>query len=323
MLMRKQIIFMFSGQGTQYYHMGKELYEKHEHFRYWMDHCNDVVSPLIKTSLTDVLYRGNGKGEPFDNILYTNSALLCIEYSMFRVLKEMGIQPDFLLGYSLGEIIAAVASGAISLEDGIQWVTGVAGLLVEKTQQAGMLAIIGPKTIMAELPDLFHQCWVTGTNFQDNFVVGGLPSAIQQLQVVLNRKNILSQLLPVRYGFHTKLIDPIEEGCRRLGREIKILPGSIPIISSLTGEVMQKINGDHFWEAIRYPVNFGEAVSNTLKTGDYIFIDVGPSGSLATFVKYILSSKSGSSSIAVPLINQFGRDMDAIGKLRVTIPQSY
>src|SRR3954471_5340073 len=105
--MKKQIIFMFSGQGSQYYQMGKELYEKNAQFKHWMDHCDEIVSPLIQTSLIEVLYRGKGKSESFDNILYTNPALLCVEYSLFKVLNSMGVQPDFLLGYSLGEIIAA------------------------------------------------------------------------------------------------------------------------------------------------------------------------------------------------------------------------
>jgi bacillaene synthase trans-acting acyltransferase len=315
--MNKRIIFMFAGQGAQYYQMGKELYEKNETFKYWMDHCDKIVAPMIQTSLIDELYRGKKKTEPFDNILYTTPALLCIEYSLFQVLREMGIQPDFLLGYSLGEIIAAVVSAAISLEDGIRLLVDMARLLAEKTPQAEMLAIIAPKTIMTEFPDLFSQCWITGTNFHNNFVVGGLPFTIQQLQAGLHKENIVSQLLPVRYGFHSKLIDPIKEACQLLSGNIKMLPNTIPIISSLTGEVIPDLSHEHLWEAIRYPVNFERTVSNTLENGDFIFIDLGPSGSLATLVKYILPA--GSVSTSIPLINQFGRDLEAMERLRVTL----
>src|SRR5688500_6161604 len=135
----KRIIVMFSGQGSQYYQMGKELYEKNRQFRYSMDLCDEMVSPLIRASLTDVLYRGKGKGESFDNILYTNPALLCVEYSLFSVLSGMGIQPDYIMGYSLGELTASVVSGAISLEDGIQLAVDTARLAEEKTLPAEML----------------------------------------------------------------------------------------------------------------------------------------------------------------------------------------
>jgi len=315
--MKKQIIFMFSGQGSQYYQMGKELHENHAQFRYWMDHCDEMVHSLIQTSLIDILYRGAGKSESFDRLLYTNPALLCIEYSLVNVLKGMGIQPDFLMGYSLGEITASVVSGSISLEDGIRLVVDLARLAEENIQQAEMLSIMESKVIMVELPDLFHHCWLTGTNFQKNFVVCGLSNAIRQLREGLNKKNIVSQILPVQFGFHTELIDSYEEKYKQLIRKINLLPGKIPMISSLKSEIIRELNEDHLWDVIRYPVNFEQTVNWILKKGDYIFIDAGPSGSLATFVRYILPSNS--QSIPLQLINQFGKDLNSIEKLRTSL----
>ncbi len=308
---------MFSGQGSQYYQMGKELYENHPQFRYWMDHCDELVSPLIQTSLIDVLYRGAGKSESFDRLLYTNPALLCIEYSLVKVLKEMGIQPDFLMGYSLGEITASVVSGVISLDEGIQLVVGMSRHVEEKVQSAEMLAIMESKIIMTEFPDLFRHCWVTGTNFQKNFVVCGLSNTIKDLEEGLNKKDILSQILPVKYGFHTELIDPYEEEYKQLVRKLNLLPIGIPIISSLKTEIIQEFNEDYLWEVIRLPVNFEKTIDWILQKDDYIFIDVGPSGSLATFVKYILPTNSG--SIALQMINQFGKDLNSIEKLRSSL----
>ncbi|WP_074409445.1 MULTISPECIES: acyltransferase domain-containing protein [Aquimarina] len=315
--MNKQIICMFSGQGSQYYKMGKELYEHNEQFRYWMNHCNEIVFPLIRTSLIDVLYGGKRKSEPFDNILYTNPAILTIQYSMFKLLKEMGIQPDFLLGYSMGELHAAVVSGAISLEDGIRVSVDIAKLTHERTQPAGMLAIMEPKSIMTRYPDLFHNCWLTAGNFQENFVVSGLPHAIQNLHQNLNKENIISQILPVKYGFHTKLIDPIEEAYTHIFSNIKVVPPKIPVISSLQAGTVRELNGDYVWKAIRYPVNFEQTIERILETGDYTFIDMGPSGTLSTFVKYILPSDSD--SISLQMINQFGSDLNVIQKLRTCL----
>jgi acyl transferase domain-containing protein len=312
--MKKQIIFMFSGQGSQYYQMGKELYENHTQFRYWMDHCDEIVQSILKTSLVEVLYRSKGKGDPFDNIVYSNPALLCVEYSLFKVLKEMDIQPGFLLGYSLGEIIASVVSGAISLEDGTQLTVDIARLAEEKTQTAGMLAIVESPNIMSEYPDVFQDCWLTGRNFNTNFVVAGLAPAIHKLHMELGKMKVTTQILPVSYGFHTELIDPIEVACKERIRNIKISPNRMPIISSLKTEIIQELNEDHLWDVIRYPVNFEQTVNRILKMGDYIFIDSGPSGTLATCVKYMLPPNAG--SITLQMMNQFGRDLSAIEKLR-------
>jgi bacillaene synthase trans-acting acyltransferase len=305
---------MFSGQGSQYHQMGKELYENHAIFKFWMDHCNEIVQPIIKTSLIDILYRGEGKSKPFDNLMYTNPALLCVEYSLVKVLTGMGIYPDYLMGYSLGELTASVVSGAISLEDGIQLVVNIAKLAEEKAQPSGMLTIMQPKIIMAEFPGLFHHCWLTGTNFPENFVVCGLTNTIQYLQEVLNKKNITSQILPVKYGFHTELIDTIKEDYKQLIRGINLFPIKIPIISSLKTEIIHELSENYFWEVIRNPVNFEKTVEWILEKGNCVFIDAGPSGTLATFVKYILPSNS--SSISLQMINQFGKDLNSVEKLR-------
>ena len=306
---------MFSGQGSQYYRMGKELYENHPRFKLWMDHCDEMIHPLTQTSLIEILYRKpRNKSEPFDQILYTNPALLCIEYSLTQVLMEMEIKPDYLLGYSLGEIIASVIGCAISLEEGIQVVVEFAKLLKNETRPAGMLAIIESTDIITQFPDLFQKCWLTGKNFQNNFVMSGLSEDIRYLQEALNQKNITSQRLPVNYGFHTELMDPLEEKFKQLVRRINFSSIRIPIISSLKAKVVQKVSDDYFWEVIRQPVEFEKTISWMIQEDDYFFIDVGPSGSLATFVKYLLPANSN--SIHMEMMNQFGKDIHSLEKLR-------
>src|SRR5574342_750776 len=125
---------------------------------------------------------------------------------------------------------------------------------------------------MTKFPGLFQNCWVTGKNYQRNFVVSGLPNDIRHLQEGLNQRNIVSQILPVKYGFHTELIDSIEEEYKKLVRKINLLPMGIPIISSLKTETIQKVNEDYFWGVIRYPVDFEKTIDWTLKKGDFIFI---------------------------------------------------
>lgn len=313
--MKKPTVFMFSGQGSQYYHMGKELYENHPRFKYWMDHCDEIVHPMIQTSLMDVLYQRHGKSESFDRILFTNPALLCIEYSLSRVLMEMDIRPDLLLGYSLGEIAASVVSGVLSLEDGVELVVGIARLAEERTQRVEMLAVIESQEIMAEMPDLFQNCWITGKNFDRSFVVCGLPTDIRRLQEGLKQKNSVFQVLPVKYGFHTELIDSMEGEYKQLVRKISLSPPEIPIISSSKTESVQEMTEEHFWHVIRYFVDFEKTIDRMLKKGDYVFIDVGPSGTLATFVKYLLPP--GARSLALQVLNQFGRDLESIEKLRM------
>ncbi len=311
--MGKKQIFMFSGQGSQYYQMGKELYQNHQLFKQSMDECNAFVAPLIGMSLTEVIYNPKvEKGAIFDRLLYTNPALLSIQYSLVRVLKDMGVYPDFVMGYSLGEVTAAIVSEAISLEDGLKLVVDMAHLAEEETPQARMLAIMAEKIIVVQNPDLFSKCWLTATNFTENFVISGLPHDIQSLQNDLKEEGITTQKLPVNYGFHTPLIEGLEHRFKKILSEISYSGPVIPIISSRQNEVVASLTDEYFWEVIRYPVNFQKTIENTVKNEDFVFIDLGPSGSLATSIKYILPPSSN--SVALQVMNQYGKNLHMLEK---------
>ncbi len=134
--MPKPIVFMFSGQGSQYYHMGKELYQRHAGFKRWMDHCDEIAAPLIDASLIEVIFYAADKRQDFDRLLYSNPALLCFEYSLAQVLLDMDVKPDLLLGYSLGDITSSVLAGNMVLEEGIRFVVEMAKLFEAKSPPA-------------------------------------------------------------------------------------------------------------------------------------------------------------------------------------------
>jgi bacillaene synthase trans-acting acyltransferase len=315
--MSKKRVFMFSGQGSQYYQMGKELYQNNETFKYWMGVCNEIVSPLINTSLIDIIYHRGSKADPFNRLLYTNPALLSIQFSMARTLNDSGVHPDYLLGYSLGEIIASVVSGVVTLDDGLELVVQIARFAEEKTPDTRMLAIMEDKMIVANDPDLFSKCWITATNFTGNFVVCGLRQDIDLLQQTLKSKEIMTQQLPVIQGFHTPMLESFENEFKQYIKELNLSTGKIPIISSYKTDLVSDFRDDYFWEIIRFPVNFQRTVENIVEKEDAVFIDVGPSGSLATSVKYILSSKSA--SIPLQTMNQYGRDLIMLEKFQTNL----
>jgi bacillaene synthase trans-acting acyltransferase/trans-AT polyketide synthase/acyltransferase/oxidoreductase domain-containing protein len=154
----KQIVFMFSGQGAQYYQMGRELFDTDPVFRRWMRTCDALARPVIGADLTEIIY-GNTLAESagFDRLLHTHPALLAQGYSLAQALKCRGIEPDYVLGYSLGELIGAVFAGAISLQDGFALVLEQARLVERTTPPARMVAVLNRPELMQEHPKLCYR----------------------------------------------------------------------------------------------------------------------------------------------------------------------
>ena len=111
--MTRPVVFMFPGQGAQYYQMARELYDTHPRFKLWMQFCDEIARPLLNASLVDTIYQGEASNE-FDRITLTNPALLAVEFSLAKIIMEMGIQPDFLVGYSLGVYCGGGVGGDIN-----------------------------------------------------------------------------------------------------------------------------------------------------------------------------------------------------------------
>jgi bacillaene synthase trans-acting acyltransferase len=309
--MTKPTVFMYSGQGSQYFHMTRELYEQHPRYRLWLEHCDDVALPVLGKSVVDTIFDPDrAKSDPFDSLADSNAALLCVEYSLTRVVQEMGYQPDALVGYSLGEVTAAVVAEVVPLEFGISFAVGFARMLAEQTPLSGMLAVLGSAELLRSHAGLFAGCWVTGRNFDGNFVVSGRVEAVAQLECSLAREGVVCQRLPVNYGVHTELIDPVEEQARGILGTASFAPPRIPIVSAASTDRVAAVTADGIWDAMRRPVDFAQTIEKMTAAGDATFIDLGPSATLATFVKYILPPDSGSAQVHT--VNRFGRDLNSL-----------
>ncbi|MGW1131203.1 acyltransferase domain-containing protein [Streptomyces griseoluteus] len=309
--MTRPTVFMYSGQGSQYFHMTRELYESHPRYRLWLEHCDDIAFPVLGKSVVDTIFdQDRTKSDPFDSMADSNAALLCVEYSLTRVVQEMGYRPDALVGYSLGEITAAVVAEVFPLERGISFAVEFARTLADRTPPSAMLAILGTEELVRERAGLFEDCWVTGRNFDGNFVVSGRVAAVDRLERSLGEAGIVCQRLPVNHGVHTELVDPVEAEVRSILGTVTFAPPRIPIVSSASADRVAEVTADGIWAAVRRPVEFALTVEKLAAAGDATFIDVGPSGTLATFVKYLLPPGSGSTQAHT--INRFGQDLKSL-----------
>lgn len=314
--LRKPLIYMYSGQGAQYYQMGKELYQQDPVFRDWMNRCSEMIAPEIGVSLVELIYRDRpSKYEPFNRTLYTHPAVVMFSYCLTKSLESRGLRPDYLLGYSLGEYTMAMVAGAVPLEEGLKRVAQIARIIENKCETGGMMAILESPDLMQEEPVLFSGCWLSCTNFAGHFVVTGRQDQLKTIEKTLFDRGITAQMLPISHGFHSPLIDPAESDTVSLFGLCN--DHYIPTISSyLTGRIT-RFTGEHLWHVTRRPVRFIDTIRNLEASGTYAYVDLGPSGTLSTFLKYIISKNSG--SVTATCVNQFGKDLKTMDMMMKSI----
>jgi len=200
-------VFMFSGQGSQYFHMGSALYDGNPTFRAWMNRLDAMVRSWSCGSVVDSLYsEANRKGAPFDRTLLTHPAIFMVEYSLAQTLIDAGVEPDMVLGASLGSFAAAAVAGFISVEDALRAVVQQALAFESSCEPGGMIAVL-------ENPALFAEDYLSGrselaaVNFSSHFVISARQAELAEIEADLNKRNISHQRLPVSFPFHSQWID--------------------------------------------------------------------------------------------------------------------
>ena len=297
----KKTIWMFSGQGSQYYGMGRDLYENEPTFRETLREGDAVVAPLINTSLVEALYAPRvNRFEPFLPILQTHPAIVLVEVALARLLLERGQRPDFLLGYSLGEYTALIVSGALTLEQGLVALVRQAALLEYAAPRGGMAAILEDPEITRRWPELFAGCEVAGVHFNRNFVVSAPGDEIaQRLLPGLRERGVSAMELPVSFPFHSRWMDAIATPANAILSSLSLGSPSLPMISAATGAPWDGRNLGHLWKATRSRIHFSTVVASLEEQGSWRYVDLGPAGSMATAVKYNLRESSASQPLTV------------------------
>lgn len=312
--MNKPIVFMFCGQGSQYYHMGKELFNKNPTFRKSMLEIDSIIVQYTGKSIVNEIYNPyKNINNKFDCVLYTHPAIFMLEYSLYQVLLEKEIVPDYLLGTSLGEFTCTAALGLMSLEDIAECVVKQAMIFEKYCSNGSMLAILNNPSLYYETPQLFENSELTSVNYQSHFVISVDNEKLNLITNFLIKRNIVFQLLPISYGFHSALIDPAEKVYKDFLKTKTYKRSAVSsFISCLVGGEMTEIYSDFYWDVVRQPIQFQRAILNLESKHECIYLDLGPSGTLANFVKQNLGGDSAHRCYSI--ISPFNQEIKCLNK---------
>jgi trans-AT polyketide synthase, acyltransferase and oxidoreductase domains len=317
--MNRPTIFMLSGQGSQYFGMGKDLFEKQSAFRKWMLTLDATIKHTVGFSIISVLFdKTKKKSDLFNKTLHTHLSLFTVEYSLVKTFIELGIKPDYLLGHSLGEIIAITLSEILSIEDVVFLLSKQAELSEKYCPAGGMIAVFDNSRLYSENRLLNENSDLVSVSFDSHFIISGHKDKIKKIKTFLDLTRTLNQELPVSVAFHSSLIDPIAEEFNRYLSSVRYREPTLPIISCLCADVISKISTDHLWKVFREPILFRETIRNLesdtyFKRSGCTYIDLSPSSTLSTLLKYVLPDRSRSDVHSV--MSPFGSDLHKLNKV--------
>ncbi|MEU2850158.1 ACP S-malonyltransferase [Streptomyces syringium] len=299
-------VFLFAGQGSQYHGMGKWLYGADPVFRDALDSLDAVVRDVRGDSVIEAIHGGgHGPELPMTRFALTQPAIFMVEYALAEMLRSHGFVPGAVLGASLGEVAAAAVAGVVDPRECLRSLLRQVDLFEAECPRGGMLAVLSDVGLARRDPVL-AAAHVAAVNSPDNFVLAGTADDLDRIERHLTATGTLCQRLPVLFPFHSPLIDPVEGPFKDLIGQLAMKPATLPLISGTTGGAVHLPDPAHLWQVLREPFDLTRALGPLLAQDDLLFLDLGPSGSMANLVRAALPD--GSRSKVLPLLSPYARD---------------
>jgi len=330
----RPVAFMFPGLGTHYVNMAWELYQVEPIFRDRVDYCCEFLKPLLCEDLRDVIYphrasqqdqqspQENSQGLDLRKMLgrsqtqtdakmmsatsllnqthLAQPAIFVIEYALAQLLISWGIRPQAMIGYSIGEYVAATLARVLSPEEGLTLIATRAQM-IQKLRGGAMLAVpLSQAEISPLLNDKLSLSAVNGSSMR---VIAGETDAIQALEQQLTKKGLACCRLETSHAFHSHMMEGATSHLRELVKTFNLQPPTIPYISNVTGTwitAAEATNPDYWVKHLCQPVLFAPGIQDLWKEHYPILLEVGPGQTLGSFALQCIENNPAVSQIVLP-----------------------
>ena len=282
----KPVVFVFGGQGTQYYGMGRYHFEHDEVFRESALAMEQILCDYGHGGVLDeIMTRPPGAPFAMADLRLSHPGIAIIQFALADSLMARGIIPDIVAGSSLGELIALNVAGVLDREWLLKTLVEQIRSLERHQPVGSLLAILENHALFSDDPAAWAPLELAGISSSRHFVVAGPPEAIAARTAALLSVGITAEAAPVSYPFHSSLIDVIREDFFAALAHISLNRPHLPVMSAVTGREITEVTVEHLWRIAREPFRWQDAVFRIEENGAAKYVDLSPTGSMSSYLR--------------------------------------
>jgi len=304
-------VFVYSGNGSQWIGMGAQLMLESELFREVVERVDTLYQQYADFSIIEKLTASDQDSDPFELTEVAQPALFAVQVGITELLRNKGCQPAAVVGHSVGEVAAAWACGALTLEQAVE-VIFIRSSEQGKTRGTGGMTAVGldAKETSSLLNSLGLEkvLVVAGINSHRGVTVAGGVKDLSRFEAVLADREIFHRRLGLDYAFHSDAMEPIKTGILDGLDHLQPQQSQCDYYSTVTGAKLsgEMLDAGYWWKNVRDPVNFESAVCALMEDKFNVFIEIGPHAILRNYLNDCLRKHSVAGKVIVTLL----RDKD-------------